>query len=243
MVGGVPLLVATWNLFHGQAHAAGGDQAVAIEAFADALVARRWDCLALQEVPPGWAGELGRRLGASVRESRTSLWRSLLPALQARLMGRRRGDLGVRGAAVNAILVRGGATAILEHRSAALRRFPQRRTVHGVRLRRPDGSTLWFCNAHTHNRPLAAAGADTAEALQIVGDWAGDAPVILAGDLNLPDPSGLAAVAGFTVLHGHRVDHILARSARANGSAYADRVELAPGVTLADHRIVGVRVS
>ena len=55
-------------------------------------------------------------------------------------------------------------------------------------------------------RRLARA-ADTAIA------WAAGAPVVLGGDLNTRDP----VVAGFDLVAGHSVDHVLARLLRAGG--------------------------
>ncbi len=127
---------------------------------------------------------------ASARSVRTSLLRSALPQLQAELHE----DpelLGVRGAAVNVLLVRPSAGEIGRHEKATLRRAPQRRTMHAVELVRPHGHRWWVANVHSHNRPVPAAERDTTLALQTLQAWAGEQPALLLGDLNL-DAQGAA---------------------------------------------------
>ena len=75
-----PILVLTWNLFHGRA-AAGGGPAAAAE-FARALAGWAWDVALLQEVPPWWPAPLAAASGASARMALTS--RNSLPAAAAR---------------------------------------------------------------------------------------------------------------------------------------------------------------
>jgi hypothetical protein len=60
------------------------------------------------------------------------------------------------GGGANAILVRGAAP--VEHRVARLRRLPERRVVHAVRL----AGGPWVANLHAQVRPHAAARADLA---------------------------------------------------------------------------------
>lgn len=237
----MPMTVASWNLFHGRTQPP--TRANLLGAFGAALAEHPWDVCGLQEAPPWWAVPLGRQLGASVRSARTSLVRGALPGLQQAVHDRDPERIGVRGAAANVLLVRPGAGRIDQHRVAVLRHLPQRRTVHAVRLVRPHGRGIWIANVHTHNRPESLAAADLVRALRIAAAWAGDERLVVLGDLNLVAPQGLAAVEGFAWLHGHRVDHVLARGLRADGGAYADRVQPRPGLTMSDHRLVGVRVA
>lgn len=239
----MPLAVCTWNLFHGRSQPA--TRRGLLPEFAAALAAHPWEVCGLQEAPPWWSRELGVALGASVRSTRTSLLRAAFPRLQEAL-GRRDPELlGVRGAAANVLLVRPSAGVIVDHRSATLRRFPQRRTVHAVRLRRADGTHCWVANVHTHNRPESGAAADLRRTLERCADWADGEPLVVLGDLNLPTPQGLTQVQGMNWLYGQRVDHILGRGVVPTipPASYAHRAQLPGDVTLSDHRLVGTSVA
>lgn len=244
----MPLRVATWNLFHGRTQPA--THADLLPAFAEALAASPWDVCGLQEVPSWWPAELGERLGASVRVSRTSLLRASLPGVQRRVHQRDPEVIGVRGAAVNVLLVRPSAGAIVDHRSVRLRRAPQRRTAHGVELARPGGGRAWVVNLHAHNRPVDAAARDVHLVLRTGLAWAGGAPLVVLGDLNLKAPAAAAVgrTLGFAHVHGNHVDQILAAGWPADPSVpaalsardrFAGRMRLpGGGPALSDHRLV-----
>lgn len=237
----MPLRVATWNLFHGRSQPA--THADLLPAFADALAASPWDVCGLQEVPSWWPAALGERLGASVRVARTSWLRSSLAGVQQRVHRRDPEVLGVRGAAVNVLLVRPSAGVIVDHRVARLRRVPQRRTVHGVELARPDGGRAWVVNLHAHNRPLDAAARDVHRALRLGLDWAQGAPLVVLGDLNLKAPAAAAVgrTVGFAHVHGNHVDQVLAAGWPSPEVAdrFAGRMRLpGAGPALSDHRLV-----
>lgn len=248
------LRVISWNLFHGRSQPATrrdlfGD-------FAAALASIEWDVCTLQEVPTWWPAELGRRLGASVRTTRTSLLRASLPQTQRRIHIADPERIGVRGAAVNTILVRSGAGEVLDHRSVRLRRCPQRRTMHAVELLRPGGERWWIANLHTTNKPESKAAIDSLLALHTVRAWADDSaphagvaslavaappPILVTGDFNLHVPQGLVRLEGFDHLHGRHVDHFVARGLQlADGSAITKRLKLADGnAALSDHHLIG----
>lgn len=247
-VRGVSIGVASWNLFHGRAV-----PVARRNLFADvaaALAAADWDVCGLQELPPWWAVPLAEACGASLRVSRTSYARSVLPALQERVSAPDPERLGARGAAVNALLVRPGAGWIVEHRRATLRRFPQRRTVHAVRLARPGGSGVWVANVHTHNRPPAAADHDLHLACAALRGWSTrPADAVLLGDLNLPrEPAeAVAAAHGFTWLAGDRVDHVVGSAGvallgAASAATAAQPRTLDGAAALSDHRLLTARL-
>lgn len=235
------LQVATWNLFHGRTQPQ-PTHADLVDEFAAALDAHPWDVCGLQEVPPWWAAQLGERLGASVRSTRTSLVRASFPRTQERIHRRDPERCGVRGAGANVLLVRPSAGLVTAERSATLRRAPQRRTLHAVRLERPDATAVWVANVHTHNKPESKAAADTIRALGLVDAWARGEAAVLLGDLNLATPQGLARVAGWEHLHGHRVDHVLGSGVDSADGTFAEAARLSPERALSDHRIVGVSV-
>ncbi len=235
------MAVCTWNLFHGRSRPA--THADLVDEFAAALAKHPWDVCGLQEAPPWWTPELATRLGASARSARTSLLRGVLPAVQEWVHRRDPETLGVNGAGANVLLVRPQAGEIVDHRVATLRRLPQRRTMHAVRLRRPSGEHWWVANVHTHNKPESKAAADTIRALGILGEWAGGEPAVLLGDLNLAAPQGLVRVEGWEHLAGHRVDHVVGHGVRADGDAFSEVLRRPSGEELSDHRIVGLRVT
>ena len=194
--------VLTWNLFHGRAVQPRG-RSLRRE-FAAAIAGWRWDVALLQEVPPWWPADLGRACGASARSALTS--RNWIPPL--RWLARVAPDLVKSwGGGCNTILVRG--EAIADHRVHVLRRLPERRVVHAVRL----ASGMWCANLHAQVRPPDAARADIAAAADAVLTWADGAPLVLGGDFNVIDPT----VAGLRDAGGSGVDRILVRGLQPAG--------------------------
>ena len=216
------MLVLTWNLFHGRSVPDAPREQLAD--FAAQLAGWEWDVALLQEVPPWWPPELGRACGASARTALTSRnW--LLPL--SRWAARRRPDIIKSwGGGANAMLVRG--EAVTEHRVRALRSWPERRVVHGVRLERG----WWVCNLHAQAHSEARAQADVALAAQTATAWSAGAPVVLGGDLNTRHPRA----PGFAAVAGHSVDHVLVRSLRADGPGRTlDRGRLSDHVPVLAH--------
>jgi endonuclease/exonuclease/phosphatase family metal-dependent hydrolase len=206
------VLVLTWNLFHGRS-VPDAPRSLLSE-FAAQLAAWQWDVALLQEVPPWWPPALGRACRASARTALTSRnW--LLPA--TRLLAERRPDLIKSwGGGANAILVRG--EGVLDHRVRTLRRWPERRVVHGVRLERG----WWACNLHAQAHSEQRAQADVARAAATAIAWSLGAPVVLGGDLNTEHP----VAPGFAAAAGHSVDHVLVRHLRPEGCTTLDHDRL-----------------
>jgi endonuclease/exonuclease/phosphatase family metal-dependent hydrolase len=195
--------VLTWNLFHGRS--VPDTPRSLLAEFAETIAGWAWDVALLQEVPPWWPRELARAAraaGASAPTSRTCL----LP-LRRRAAERRPDLMKAAGGGANAILVRG--RVLPGQRVATLRRLPERRLVHGVRL--ADGT--WVSNLHAQAHLPAAARADAAKAGALTLQWAAGAPAVLGGDFNQCDP----AVDGFTAAASARIDHVLVRGLRAAG--------------------------
>lgn len=209
--------VLTWNLFHGRTLPPSGHDRR--DTFAAALAGWQWDVALLQEVPPWWPAALGRACEASARSVLTSR-NALLPL--RRTVAQRLPDLiKSNGGGSNAILVRGAA--ITDHRVLALRRTPERRTVHAVALE--DGT--WVANLHAQVHSEARAQADLARAASALDGWAGTAAaVILGGDTNTRHPQA----GDLTVMGGHDVDFVLARGWQRSGPV--DVLERGP---LSDH--------
>jgi endonuclease/exonuclease/phosphatase family metal-dependent hydrolase len=216
--------VLTWNLYHGRSVPPSGRSL--LNQFAAALDGWEWDVALLQEVPPWWPPMLARATGAQERTQLTSRnW--LLPVRRA-ISARNPDILKSNGGGANAILVRG---QIREHRAHRLRRSPEGRWVHGVRL--ADGT--WAVNVHSHNHPEALALADTQKAIGAARDWARAAPLIFGGDINLKRPP---AFPGLVHLGGNHVDHLFSDGRPAAGK----RQVLDRGV-LSDHPPVAVTLA
>jgi endonuclease/exonuclease/phosphatase family metal-dependent hydrolase len=193
--------------------------------FAAALAGWEWDVALLQEVPPWWPPELAAAAGAQQRAQLTS--RNWLLPLRRLISDRNPDILKSGGGGANAILVRGD---IGEHRAERLRRWPEARWVHGVRL--PDAS--WVVNVHSQNHPVEAARADTERAVAIARRWADGAPLVFGGDVNLHQPElpGLVRVAG------NEVDHLFTDGRPAIGNG-----EVIERGMLSDHAPVAVTLA
>src|SRR3982750_1991701 len=125
-VGG--MRVVTWNLFHGRAVPGAGRSGQ--HEFAGALASWAWDVALLQEVPPWYPGPLAEAAGAVQRRALTS--RNAVLPLRRWAAERWPDVVKSQGGGANAILVR--SEEIVEDRAVALRRWPERRVAHGVRL-------------------------------------------------------------------------------------------------------------
>ncbi|HEX7299034.1 MAG TPA: endonuclease/exonuclease/phosphatase family protein [Solirubrobacteraceae bacterium] len=191
------MLVLSWNLFHGRA--VPDEPRALLDEFSARLASWDWDVALLQEVPPWWPPRLGAACAASARTALTS--RNWLLPLTRRLADLRPDLVKSWGGGANAILVRG--QTIMEHRWQTLRRWPERRVVHGVRVE--DG--CWVSNLHAQAHSEARAQSDVASAASSALAWAGRAPAILAGDMNTRHP----VAPGFAPAASHGVDHILIR--------------------------------
>jgi endonuclease/exonuclease/phosphatase family metal-dependent hydrolase len=188
--------VLTWNLFHGRTVPPSGRSR--LDAFAALLAGWDWEAALLQEVPPWWPDALARLCGAEQRSVRTS--RNLaLPARRA-VSSRNPDLLRAHGGGCNAILVRG---AIAEHRVLRLAWRPERRWAHGVRL----AGGAWVVNLHATTRAPERALAECRRAATLAHDWAGRAPLVLGGDLNV---AGRPELPGLRYAGGNHVDHLYA---------------------------------
>jgi endonuclease/exonuclease/phosphatase family metal-dependent hydrolase len=199
------LRVLTWNLFHGRSVPASGRYL--LDEFAARLAGWQWDIALLQEVPPWWAPALARVAGADERHVLTS--RNFALGLRRFVAVRWPDLIRSNGGGANAILVRGGA--IEQHASARLRRWPERRWAHGVRL----GNGVWAVNVHASVASRDPDQRDVILAARLALEWAGDAPLVFGGDLNHGSPR----VPGMVHVAGHHVDHLFARGLVAAGPA------------------------
>lgn len=227
-VGGVALRVLTWNLKHGRAVPPA--RRYLLDEFAGALRAWEWDVALLQEVPPWWPAPLARASGAHGRRVLTS--RNAGLAVRRALATRWPDLMKSSGGGANAILVRCGE--VVAHRARRLCWLPERRWVHGVRVRgAPFADALWVANLHATAHDTAAAVRDSTLAAHTALGWCARDPCVLGGDFNLRQ----VELDGFARAGGHDVDHVFTRGL----SGRADVQVLARG-HLSDHAPVLVRV-
>jgi endonuclease/exonuclease/phosphatase family metal-dependent hydrolase len=232
----VPVLVRSWNVFHGNTFPPG--RRSRLEEMVRLAAADRPDALCLQEVPLWALSRLAGWSGMSVRHVVTR--RALLGAWLGGVVTRLHNGLfrsGLAGQA-NAILL---ARGLEPHEHGTLRIDERRREpryCHAVRL---EG--LVVANLHATNdfrRPEIAA-AEIVRAEAFVTGIAGDLPCILAGDFNLR-AEHLHELAGWSA-RGPGIDHVLVRGLSASALAVwpVERRVLDRAV-LSDHAPVEVMI-
>ncbi len=216
------MLVLTWNLFHGRSTPPA--KAPLLQQFARRLASWEWDVALLQEVPPWWPAPLAAATQAEQRVALTSR-NSLLPLRRA-IASRWPDLIKSNGGGANAILSR---IPIVAHETKRLRTWPERRVAQLARL--GDGTCI--ANFHASARPPLARE-ELARLWELAHAFAGEAPVLLGGDLNLRHPS----LPGATLLARGEVDFLFARGLSAIGEGeLLDRGVVIDGraVELSDH--------
>lgn len=200
------LRALTWNLFHGRDFPPDpslfttrsrllriGEQNAThlqvnrdlFDEFAAILATASWDLALLQECPPRWSDRLARATSAQpdrVLTSRNSLaWlRALLARINPDLIASNEGGS-------NLTLVRGAR--LTERRELELRPGPnpERRAMAFCRAVLADDREVCIANLHASaGRALRAeAEAEVLTAATLAAEWAGPAPLVFGGDLNL----------------------------------------------------------
>ncbi len=184
--------------------------------FATLLASAAWDVAMLQECPPRFAGPLARASGAEYHRVLTSrnelgFWRALLARQNPDLIASNEGGS-------NTTLVRvpgklGGIAAMRELEIHAGE--PERRAMAFTRT----AAGVCIANLHATNDIPTLAVADVLLAAEAASGWAGDAPLIFGGDLNLrpaEDPDLFAKLAADFGLASpttgpRAIDHVLVR--------------------------------
>ena len=210
--------VLTWNLYHGRSEPAAGRELSA--EFASLLASWDWDAALLQEVPPWWPPLLASAAGA---EQRAALTSRNAGRIVRRGLARRWPDvIKSNGGGCNAILAR---APIVMHHALRLRTWPERRVAQLARL----GTGVCLANYHASAR-ASLAQLELERLSADVLAWAGQAPLVLGGDLNLRSPR----VADGLIHVGSRdVDHLFAH--RLEPAADAQRLDR--DVVLAGRRV------
>jgi endonuclease/exonuclease/phosphatase family metal-dependent hydrolase len=183
--------------------------------FAGWIAGHEWDVALLQEAPPLWFRELGRRSRANGVRVLTS--RNVVPPLQ-RLAANVITDLiaSWEGGS-NQLLVRAPGR-ILEHRKMTLAFRPEQRRMIWTRVRLAGGETVCVANLHASAGLPDKASAELLAAAASAVEWSAGDPLVFGGDTNLRPAR---TPAPFTELRErfrlgdptgpHAIDHLLAR--------------------------------
>jgi endonuclease/exonuclease/phosphatase family metal-dependent hydrolase len=187
--------------------------------FATALSSMRWDVALLQEAPPRWAAPFAEALGVEGHCVLTS--RNWLPPLQWALASFNPDLIASSDGGSNLTLVRGALQpsgidpGIVERRELVVHEGrPERRMMAFTRT----AAGLCIANLHATNDRPDLAGPEVVRAADVAVEWAGDAPLVFGGDLNLRPAQSPEVFEQLRDRHGlapptapHRIDHLLAR--------------------------------
>lgn len=150
--------------------------------FGTLLAGAAWDLALLQESPPRFAAPLARTCGAESHRVLTS--RNRLGALRG-LLARQNPDLmasGEGGSNLTLVRVPGRLGGIAERRELAIHEgVPERRAMALTRT----ASGVCVANLHATNDRPDLAVEDVLLAARAAAEFAGEAPLIFGGDLNL----------------------------------------------------------
>ena len=186
-----------------------------LDEFAALLAGSTWDVALLQECPPRYADPLAAACDADAHRALTS--RNGLAPLR-RLAARVNPDLVASG--------EGGSNLTLVRPAGALGGIAERLevTIHSGRPERRamaltrTASGVCVANLHASTNAPALAGEDVLFAAEEATEWAGEAPLLFGGDLNLRPGRSPEAFAELERRFGLRpptgpeaIDHLLAR--------------------------------
>jgi endonuclease/exonuclease/phosphatase family metal-dependent hydrolase len=183
--------------------------------FATLLAASAWDVALLQEAPPRFAAPLARACAAESHRVLTS--RNALGSLRG-LLARQNPDLmasGEGGSNLTLVRVPGRLGGIAERRELTIHDGPpERRALALTRT----ASGVCVANLHATNDMAAMASEDVLRAARAATEFAGSAPLIFGGDLNLRPAEQPAAFERLRADFGlaaptgpQAIDHLLVR--------------------------------
>jgi endonuclease/exonuclease/phosphatase family metal-dependent hydrolase len=199
----------TWNLFHGRI--------APVDEYIGALDSVGWDVALLQEAPPRWREQLAAGLGAQSAMALTS--RNFGAPIRSWIADRWPRLIKSNEGGSNQLLVR-APWRIEETRVHTLAQRPERRRMLWARLAGPDGAALAVANVHGSVDSVRGAADQVLEAAARAVEWAGAAPLVFGGDLNLRVTRQPEVFAELERRHGlapptmaSAIDHLLVRGA------------------------------
>jgi endonuclease/exonuclease/phosphatase family metal-dependent hydrolase len=225
----VPVLVRSWNVFHGRSSPPGSR--LHLREMVEIVAADGPDVLCLQELPLWALAELEEWSGMKALSAVAK--RTPVPRWLGKLLQRRdplRFRSGVTGQA-NAILL-APSLVPLEHRTERIsERGRERRVVQGVRL---DKIVIGNVHASNEFRHPEVPRAELTRAHALIERMATPGRArVLAGDFNLRDPD----------LPGPNIDHIVVAGIEHGSLAvWPDERRLHNGAVLSDHAPVEMRI-
>jgi endonuclease/exonuclease/phosphatase family metal-dependent hydrolase len=221
---GIVVGVLSWNLAHGRDFPPDPSQRTwrsrllrrpLLDEFAGWLASREWELALLQEAPPRWRHELAGRTRASSAIALTS--RNSFARLRGAVADLIPDLIASNEGGSNQLLVR-APVRIVEVRRLTLSERPERRRLLWALVETPDGRRLAVANLHATSGDPAAAAREVLLAAERSVDWAGEAPLVFGGDLNLrpgEDPAAFERLRdrfGLVEPTGpSAIDHLLAR--------------------------------
>ncbi|HET6570484.1 MAG TPA: endonuclease/exonuclease/phosphatase family protein [Solirubrobacterales bacterium] len=207
-----------------------------LDEFAALLAGAEWDVALLQECPPRWWQPLAAACDAEPHGVLTS--RNSLGALRAYFAAQNPDLLAAGEGGSNLTLVRNSfrcdfhtpevqkshrnRKARVERRELTIHEGrPERRAMAFTRIAGDDafgGASLCVANLHATNDRPRMATEDVLRAAAAATRWAGDAPLVFGGDLNLRPAETPAVFDELRERFGlaaptapHAIDHLLAR--------------------------------
>ena len=141
-----------------------------------------WQVALLQEAPPRWRDALAHELHAESSIVLTS--RNCGAPIRGWVADRAPNLIKSNEGGSNQLLVR-APWAIAETRVHTLARKPERRRMLWARLTGPDGASLAVANLHGSVDTVPGAVDQVLAAAALAVEWAGSAPLLFGGDLNL----------------------------------------------------------
>ena len=174
-----------------------------LEEFAAVLAGAAWEVALLQECPPRWWAALAAACGAEPHGVLTS--RNSLAPLRAYFAAQNPDLLAAAEGGSNLTLIRHPTVPfprierkrnswmrVAERRGLAIHEGPPERRAMaftriatGSALGRDDGAELCVANLHATNDRPSMAAEDVLRAAEAATEWAGEAPLVFGGDLNL----------------------------------------------------------
>ncbi len=154
-----------------------------LDEFSNLLAAAEWDIAMLQECPPRFAAPLAHACAAEGHRVLTS--RNSFGALRALAAGLNPDLIASGEGGSNLTLVR-DPLQIVERRELAIHEGPlERRAMAFTRIGGGDNAGLCIANLHASAHQPELTAEDVLRAAVAAGEWAGEAPLIFGGDLNL----------------------------------------------------------
>ncbi|HYN50199.1 MAG TPA: endonuclease/exonuclease/phosphatase family protein [Thermoleophilaceae bacterium] len=153
-----------------------------LDEFARVLDGFEWHVALLQEAPPRWFSELGRRTRSNGVRVLTS--RNVCLPVQGVLADLNPDLIASSDGGSNQILTRSPGR-IVEHRRLTVAWRPEQRRMHWARIALADGSRACVANLHASAGLPELASVEVVRAAEVALAWSGDDPLVFGGDLNL----------------------------------------------------------